>query len=59
MGAELLCIAARKTFTVDLYEHGRVQFPLWAVLHEAFIPLLYRVLIISCVCLQKLHICLG
>ena len=59
MGTELLCIAARKTFAVNLYEHRRVQFPLWAVLHEAFEPLLYCILVISCVCLQKLNICFG
>ena len=59
MGTKLLCIATRKTFTVDFYEHGRVQLPLWTVLHEAFVPLLYRVLVVSSVSLQEVNICFG
>ena len=48
-----------EALAVDLDEHWWTEFALGTIFHEAFEPLLDGVLVISGVCLQKLHVSLG
>ena len=48
-----------ETLAVDLNEHWWTEFSLGTIFHEPFEPLLDRVLVISSVCLQELHVSFG
>ena len=48
-----------EALAIDLNEHWWTEFALGTIFHEAFEPLLDRILVISGVCLQKLHVSFG
>merc|ERR1719204_2211617 len=54
--AKVSGIATWETLAVDLHKGWRTEFSVWAVRYKALVPLLDRVFVIICICLQELHI---